>query len=144
MEQSHGFDPARMTILLIDPQDLDRRYFGHRLRTSFPDSTVLESKSGGEGLVVCRSQRIDCVVAEMQLPDMSVFELLVELVPLARHPNIPVIVLSQQNSLPMAQVVLSNGAQGFLVKSRMSGDDLEKAVRKAMAAVGPRKERGTQ
>jgi len=132
-----------MTILLIDPQDLDRRYLAHRLRTSFPDDAVLESKSGADGLALCRSQRIDCVVVEMQLPDMSVFELLVELVPVARHPNIPVIVLSQQNSLPMAQVVLSNGAQGFLVKSRISGDALEKAVRKAMAAVGPHKEHGT-
>jgi len=116
-----------MTILLIDPQDLDRRSLAHRLSTSFPDGVVLESKTGAEGLAICRSQGIDCVVVDMQLPDMSVFELLVDLVPLSRHPKMPVIVLSQHHSLPMAQLVLSNGAQGFLVKSRMSGDALEKS-----------------
>lgn len=77
---------------------------------------------------------------ELTLSDMPGVELLVNLVPRAKRPEIPVIVLSRQLLIPeMAHVVLSNGAQAFLVKSRSSGDDLDKAVQHAIAAIGPLK-----
>ena len=131
---------SALTFLVIDPKEQERQYWITRLKTSFPDCLLIEAPTGAAGLATCRSKRIDCVVVEMLLPDMSVFQLLLELVPLVRHPDVAIIVVSRQTSLPMAQLALSNGAQAFLVKSHMSGDDLERAIRKALAAVGPRKE----
>jgi DNA-binding NarL/FixJ family response regulator len=129
------------TILLIDPHDEDRQYWAERLKVSRPDCTVIEASNGAQGLAICRMQRIDCVVVELVLPDMSVFELLIKLVPRVSHPEIAVIVLSRLAVAPIADLTTSNGAHAFLVKSLISGDDLDRIVSKALAAIGPHKER---
>jgi DNA-binding NarL/FixJ family response regulator len=129
------------TILLIDPHDEDRQYWAERLKISRPDCAVVEANNGAQGLALCRSQRIDCVIVELVLPDMSVFELLIKLVPRVSHPEMAVIVLSSLAVAPIADLATSNGAQAFLVKSHISGDDLDRVISKALAAIGPHKER---
>jgi hypothetical protein len=69
------------------------------------------------------------------LPDMSIFEVIGEFLSLVSYPGIAVIVLSPQPSLPMRPLVLSDGAQVLLTTSRMSGDELEKAIKNALAAL---------
>ncbi len=41
----------------------------------------------------------------------------------------------------MAALAFKNGARDYLIKSRVSGDDLDRAIQKAIATVGPGKER---
>ena len=64
------------TVLLIDAFKEDRQYWAGRLHISSPDCVVLEADNGAAGLAVCKSQRVDCVVLELNLPDMPGFELL--------------------------------------------------------------------
>jgi DNA-binding NarL/FixJ family response regulator len=106
-----------------------------RLRTSFPGCDVLEAEAGAAGVAAYQSQQIDCVVAELLLPDMSIFDVIAEFLSLARYPGIAVIVLSPQPSPPMRQLVLSGGAQVLLSTSQISGDELEKTIEKALAAL---------
>jgi DNA-binding NarL/FixJ family response regulator len=127
------------TVLLIDSQKKDRGYWAHRLTLGSPDYVVLEAETGEGGLAICRWQRVDCVVLELTLPDMSGFEMLVNLVPRARHPEIAVIVLTREVRYPMGDLALKNGAQAFLIKSQSSGDALNMAIRQAIAKV-PRRE----
>jgi len=128
------------TILFIDHHDDDRQYWVRRLRISSPDYVVLEADTGATGLSVCQSQRVDCVVTELTLPDMSGFEVLVNLVPRVTHPEIAVIMLSRLNLRTLAELATKNGAQAYLIKSRISGDDLNKSILMARATVGPTKE----
>ena len=123
------------TILIIEPGNQERQYWMKRLKTSFPGCDVLEAEAGGEGIAASQSQRIDCIVVELLLPDMSIFEVIGEFLSLVRYPGIAVIVLSPQPSLPMRPLVLSDGAQVLLATSRMSGDELEKAIENALAAL---------
>ena len=125
--------PAK--ILLIDPHKDDREYWAQRLTIASPDFVVLEADTGASGLVNCQSQQVDCVVTEVMLPDMSGFQLLVTLVPRAFHPDTAVIFLSRLSLPPMERLAKNNGAQAYLVKSQISGDDLDMAIRKAMNAV---------
>jgi DNA-binding NarL/FixJ family response regulator len=125
------------TVLLIDSHMEDRRYWAQRLNLSSPDYVVLEADTGSAGLAICQSQRIDCVIIELSLTDMSGFEVLVKLVPRASHPKIAVIMLSRIALHPLAQLALSNGARAFLIKTHLSGDHLDLAIRKALATVGP-------
>jgi DNA-binding NarL/FixJ family response regulator len=127
------------TILLIDPHKEDRQYWAQRLSIASPDCVVLEADTGAGGLAICRSQRVDCVLVELTLPDMSGFQVLVDLVPRVRYPEIAVIVLTRLALYPMGDLALKNGAQAYLVKSHISGDVLNKAVHDAIAKV-PRKE----
>jgi len=125
------------TVLFIDGYDHDREYWVRRLNISSPEFLILEADTGAAGLSVCQSQRIDCVVAELTLPDMSGFKVLIDLVPRILHPQIAVIILSRLNFQTLAELALLNGAQAYLVKSRISGDDLDKTIHKALATVAP-------
>lgn len=52
------------------------------LKRRAPDYHILEASDGESGLALCRSQRIDCVVLAVELPDCSGFNVLVDLVPI--------------------------------------------------------------
>ena len=129
------FLPAS-TVLFIDGNKVNRQYWTQRLYMASPDYLILEANSGAEGLKICRSRQVDCVVTEHNLPDMSGFELLVKLVPRAKRPSMAVILLSHVTLLSMAALALTSGAQDFLIKSRISGDDLARAIQRAIAVVG--------
>jgi DNA-binding NarL/FixJ family response regulator len=129
--------PSSTTVLLIDAFKDDREYWAQRLHTSSPNFVVLEADTGATGLAVCQSHRVDCVVFEINLPDMAGFGLLIKLVHRPYHPEMPVIILSRVDLPPLARLAKNNGAQAFLVKSHTSGDQLAKAIHKAIATVRP-------
>src|SRR6476620_660233 len=87
--------------------------------------------TGAAGLSICKSRRIDCVVSELDLPDMSGFQVLVELVPRVTHPEVAVIILTRIDVTTFSKHALKNGAQAYLVKSPTSCDDLDKVIPKA-------------
>ena len=122
-------------ILLIDGNDEDRNYYAHRLQVSLPDCVVVQAVTGRAGLAVCKHNSIDCVVFELDLPDMSGFEVLLKLVPRVQHPEIPLILLTRLSNPHLLEAAVSNGAQAALHKSMTSGDMLDKAVLKAIATV---------
>ena len=131
---------SETTVLLIDAHKEDREYWAQRLRISSPEYVVLEVGTAAAGLVICRSHRVDCVVLELTLPDMSGFQVLKQLVPRAYDPAPAVIFLSRTTLQPMAELALRNGAQAYLIKSHISGDDLDRAIRKALAVGSSHKE----
>lgn len=134
---------SAITVLLIDAHKEDREYWAQRLLLTSPDYVVLEAETGAAGQVICRSQRIDCVVLELTLPDMSGFQALTQLISRAYEPEPAVIFLSRTTLQPMAELALRNGAQAYLIKSHISGDDLDRAIRNALSPVGsPHKESG--
>jgi CheY-like chemotaxis protein len=123
------------SILFIEGEDRNRQYYAERLKAACPDLRIYEAASGKTGLKLYDAHLIDCVILELGLPDMSGFEVLTKLVPVARAPEVPVIVLTHLSSLPLLQVARLNGAQTVLQKATASGDDLEKAVLKALATI---------
>ena len=125
-------------ILFIDANHQDCDYYSQRLRISSPDSVVIQAATGRVGLAICNSQTIDCVVLELDLPDMSGFEVLLKLVPRARHPEIAVIVFTRLSNPYLLDAAVSNGAQAALHKSMASGDILDQTILRAVSAV-PRK-----
>jgi len=130
-------DYPSTTILCIDHHVDDRQYWVRRLRISFPDYVVLEASTGKAGLEICRSQRVECVISELTLPDMSGFEVLLKLVPKPRHPEVAFIFLTRLTLSPMKHLALNNGAQAYVVKSHSSGDELDRTIHKALASVAP-------
>src|SRR5206468_36452 len=124
------------TVLFIDGHKADRQYWVQRLKISSPDYVVLEADTGAAGLAICRSQVVDCVISELTLTDMSGFEVLVQLIPRARHPEIGFIFLTRLTLGPMKHLALGNGAHAYLTKPYSSGDELDITIHKALASVG--------
>jgi CheY-like chemotaxis protein len=130
---------STITVLLIDSGAEDRQYWSERLNISSQAYRVLAADTGAAGLEICRTEHVDCVVTELTLPDMSGFEVLVHLVPRATHPEIAVLMLTHVTLPAMATFALNSGAQKYLIKSRVSGDYLDRAIQRAVAFIGPRK-----
>lgn len=124
------------TVVLIDPNNEDRQYYRERLKISSNDYTVLEASNAERGLAICRTERIDCVVTELHLPDMSGFQVLIRLNPIVhRSLHTPVIALSHFILPSIIEAAKKLGAQSYLIKSHASGDDLDRAIQKAITKV---------
>jgi DNA-binding NarL/FixJ family response regulator len=76
------------------------------------------------------------VVLELSLPDQSGFKTLVELVPIASRPRIAVIVLTQMKERGISELAKQSGAYACFVKEHTAGEDLDRAIQRAIAFVG--------
>ena len=124
------------SVLLIDGFDADRRYFADQLKHCSQDYQIIEAADGQSGLDVYRSRRIDCVVLEIALPDQSGLEVLMTLVPRASKPRIAVIVLTQLTHRGLCALATNNGAYVCFIKRHTTGEDLDRAIQRAVALVG--------
>jgi two-component system KDP operon response regulator KdpE len=123
------------TVLLIDDDPHYRDYYAQRLQTSASNYDVVEAATGRSGLDICARQPIDCVVLEIDLPDISGFEVLAKLVPRAYHPEIAVIILTRLPNPFLLDLAIKNGAQVALQKTLGSGDLLAPSILKAISAL---------
>jgi DNA-binding NarL/FixJ family response regulator len=128
-------------ILLIDGNQEDREYYAPRIQESFPGYIVIQAETGLAGLTFFEQHSVDCVILELDLPDMSGFEVLTRLVPRVRHPKVAVIVLTFLRNEYLLTLALQNGAQAALHKRLASGDILHKTILKAIATVQPDRKR---
>jgi DNA-binding NarL/FixJ family response regulator len=126
---------TRLSVLLIDSNDTDRTYYAERLRLASAEYLIHEAVNGQTGLTIYKSQHIDCVILEIDLSDMSGFEVLLHLVPVARKAEVAVVVLTHLSNPYLIDLVLKNGAVACLLKNGASGDDLDKAVLKAVSMI---------
>ena len=122
-------------ILLIDGHRAEREYYAQLLRISSPAFDVLHVATGRVGLGLCQQQLVDCVVLELDLDDISGFEVLLRLIPRVWHPKIAVIILTRLENPYLLEAAITNGAQAALHKSTTSGDALVTAILTAMSTV---------
>src|SRR5262245_48066995 len=140
-EPSHWLSEP-ISILLIDANHHDRECYVQRLKKSKYD--VVQAATGRAGLDICARQPIDCVVLEIDLPDMSGFQVLEYLVWSASHPQMPVVVLTGLSNESLLELALKNGAQAALQKGTSSPDRLEASILKAIATVKQDRQRHNQ
>jgi DNA-binding NarL/FixJ family response regulator len=134
-------DKFTIKVLFIDPNDEERQKWAHRLKKCSKEYTVLHASTGRSGVNLVKSERVDCVVAELDLPDRNGLSVLIDLVGFAFKPQIAVVVLTTFPLDALRPLAIQNGAQSFMRKEESSGDDLDLAIRQAIAAVGPHKNR---
>lgn len=124
-----------VSILTIDGNEKERKYYVHRLKISSPDYQIFEAVDGQSGLELFHSRPFDCVILDLSLPDISGIEILIKLVPIPSKPEIPVIALYQFPSQALFEVAMQNGAYVCLHKTATSVDLLNKTVMKAISAI---------
>src|SRR5262245_9741170 len=125
------------SVLFIDGNAADRAYAIKGLKNYSSEYLILEASDGESGLdLYRRSERIDCVVLELDLPDRSGFEVLVNLVALASRPSVAVIVLTRLAKKGLWDLARQNGAIACFYKWHMGDDDLDRAIQHAVALVG--------
>src|SRR6185295_17240480 len=124
------------SVLLIDGSKNQRTYWADQLKSCSSYYEIVEASDGQSGLDLYRLRRIDCVVLEIDLPDRSGFEVLMTLVPQASKPRIAVIVLTKRMHRGLCELATRIGAYVYLVKQHTTGEDLDRAIQRAIAFVG--------
>jgi CheY-like chemotaxis protein len=124
------------SVLLIDGSDKQRAYWADQLKRCSSDYEIIEAADGPSGLNICRSQRVDCVVLDLSLPDQSGFQTLTELVPIASKPQVAVVVLTLMTLPGVWELAKQHGAYVCLEKNSTLGEDLDKAIQRAITFVG--------
>jgi len=124
------------SVLFIDGSKNQRAYWVDQLKRCSLHYEFLEASDGQSGLALYRSRRIDCVVLELSLPDQSGFQTLVDLVPIASRPHVAVVVLTHMTHRGVWELAKENGAYACLAKRFVSGEDLDRAIQRAVAFVG--------
>lgn len=123
------------TILLIDGHDKDRQFYAKSLKAISPDYVILEAASAPGGLELYNSRSIDCVILELELPRISGFDVLAQLIPIAQRPTIAVVVLTRLPYASLLAIAKKNGANEALLKTTTSGEILHEAILQAVATV---------
>lgn len=124
------------SILFIDDSASDRTTWRHELTRCSSDYTIVEAWDMQSGMDLYRSQRFDCVVLEIGLPNEEGFKTLPRLIPLVSRPHIAVIVLTRIATRGVLELSRRNGAYACLAKQHATGENLHRAIQRAIALVG--------
>ncbi len=125
-------DPrSSLDLLLVEPDDAAAQQVRARLESAASGRVRIESVTGLEqARLHLATGPVDCVLLDLWLPDSSGLDTLTNLV--ADHPNIPIVILSDQGDEATVMAAVREGAQDFLSKDSSDGALLWRTVRYAM------------
>jgi CheY-like chemotaxis protein len=129
-------EPLLTSVLLIDGSKTQRTYWADQLKRCSAGYEIVEASDGQPGLDLYRSRRFDCVVLELSLPDRSGIRTLMALVPRVTQPQIAVVVLTLMTQPGVWDLAKDNGAYVCLGKDFTRGEDVHRAIQRAVAFVG--------
>ncbi|MES1207162.1 MAG: response regulator [Pseudomonadota bacterium] len=119
-------------VLLIDDDAAERAQVTARLVAS--GYAVLAVSSGEEGLRLMREHPFDAVVLDLVMPGLSGLEVLRAARADGRLTHLPFVVLSAMYMTRAERAVLGPSVAGVVRKGDVSGDELLRAVERALSA----------
>ncbi|GAB4177297.1 MAG: hypothetical protein Fur006_08860 [Coleofasciculaceae cyanobacterium] len=128
------------TVLVIADSDKSNRDYGHHLQQdgSFV-YRILTQRYDTQILELSRSQQVDGILLELDSPHSGSFDVLRQLKEQMGERCPPIIVIDSKDAESAVQA-FKNGAVDYLVKDRMTPDDLRLAMRSAIENAELRRE----
>jgi CheY-like chemotaxis protein/anti-sigma regulatory factor (Ser/Thr protein kinase) len=128
-------------VLIVDDSPVDRR-LASKLLEKRPDGgeatgiAVVTAENGRQALDVIAREAPDAVVTDLQMPELNGLDLVIEV--RARHPFVPVILMTAHGSEELAVRALQSGAASYVPKRELARDLLETVESVIEAAGGKR------
>jgi serine phosphatase RsbU (regulator of sigma subunit) len=116
-------------LLLVEDDEGDARLVEDELAERLPAARISRSRSLGEALQALDS-RIDCVLLDLGLPDTVGLDAVARL--RAAMPGVPLIVLTGLNEAGAGLAAVEAGAQDYLVKGHVDGEQLARSIHYAI------------
>ncbi len=98
-------------VLLVDHEVGTREALKRHLNTQYE---VIHAATGADGLAILRRQRVDVVILEYRLPDVSGLKLLAHIK--ATWPRLPVVITTAYGSEWVCALALKLGARDYFIK----------------------------
>ena len=122
------------TVLIIDDDEEDLKYWSDTVRNFASNYTVLKAQDSKSGLAICRERTVDCVLLDLDMPE-SGFQVLFNLIPDRKRPEIAVVILTRMVHPILHQIATHNGALAYLVKQQTSAEELATVIQRAISSV---------
>src|ERR1041385_129447 len=132
---SHSFQvavPARAaSVLIIEDSPIDRELFRRLLQNNHGQSfKSVECEAGRTALEQAKQIHPDCILLDLNLPDIDGLEVLHHLV--RESDACPVIVMTAYGSEEIAVEAMKAGAADYLVKGAISAETLTRVIDNAI------------
>jgi CheY-like chemotaxis protein len=121
-------EPKR--ILLVEDDRFLRKAAEVRLKRA--GYTVITAADGEEALATAQTMRPDLVLLDLIMPRMQGFEVLRVMRTQPHLDGVPIVVLTNLSQDADREQVMTQGANGYLVKANLSLDALADAVGEAL------------
>lgn len=126
--QSHGFGLAadkhkwgagmsEIRALIVDDSSVMRKIVERSLRQAGLDPLVVrEAGTGAEALEVLRTNRVDLILTDINMPAMDGLEFVCQLKAQNLAPGIPVVMITTESSEEHVKQAIMAGARGYIRK----------------------------
>jgi serine phosphatase RsbU (regulator of sigma subunit) len=128
-EDEEDLAQARLVVLLVEDDEGDAKLVENELLERLPDASVLQSRTLQDALRRL-SPAIDCVLLDLALPDAAGLAAVGRL--RQRLQGIPLVVLTGLDDAAAGIAAWQAGAQDYLVKGHVDGDQLVRSIRYAI------------
>ena len=119
----------RRTILLVDDEPEVLRLFTRIL--SAEGTVMLKARTGAEALAAAQQTRLNLVILDIKLPDMSGTEVLRRIRRI--DPGVPVIMVTSYGSVETVRTSMELGAFDYLTKP-FDNQEVRRVAREALAS----------
>ena len=119
----------KITVLLVDDQQLFREGLALILKQHYPEMTLLHAGSGPAALELLKTTPVNLVLLDIGMPEMNGMEA-VTLIS-KDHPDVSILVVTQYNGEAMIKHLLRIGVHGFIFKSSAS-EEIREAIETVM------------
>lgn len=118
------------TILFIEDESALQKTFGDVLKKDGYE--MISALNGEVGLNLAKQKKPDLILLDLTLPRKNGFEVLKELKAIPETKDIPVIILTNLESMENVEKVLELGATTYLVKASYTLEEVIEKVKKAL------------
>lgn len=104
-------------VLIVDDSSVMRKIVERALRQAgLPLSKVYEASSGVEALDVLKSERVQLILSDINMPMMDGLEFLRQLRSQSLAPEVPVVMITTESSEEHVKDAIAAGARGYIRK----------------------------
>jgi len=122
------------TILVIDDSVMMRKVVLRTLKMAGMEfDTVLEAGDGLEALAVLKENKVQLIMCDINMPNMTGLELLEELKKTNLAQGAPIVMVTTEASEPQVRQAIMSGARGYIRKP-FTVDHIKNNVRPLLAA----------
>lgn len=119
-----------MLILLVDDHPLLRFAVRQVLEHHYPSSTIREASNAEDAIRIVRTQPIELVILDIELPDHSGLTVLRQIKKV--RPKVKCVILTIHNDSQYLRLALQHGASGYLTKDS-APEELHRAIKAVLA-----------
>ena|SRR5215469_15988001 len=108
---------TEVRALIVDDSSVMRKIIERSLRQAGLDPLVVrEAGTGVEGLEILRSERVDLVLSDINMPAMDGLEFVRQIKAQNLAPGVPVVMITTESSEEHVKQAIHAGARGYIRK----------------------------